>query len=82
MQERLDHDLVPNADKLTMPIFLYVGSKDTGIPPEHIQILFDAIPEGEKTMVIAEGAPHTYRTEEDLRYLKDSISNWLNSKLN
>ena len=77
MQERLKHDLVPHAGNLTMPVFLYVGSRDSAIPPEHVQILFDAIPDGNKSMVIADGAPHTYRTREDLEYLGHSIKEWL-----
>ena len=81
MEERLDHDLVPHASKLIMPTFLYVGSQDTSILPEHVKMLFDAIPDGNKTYIEAEGAPHTYRTTEDLSFLGHSIDRWLNSKV-
>jgi len=79
MEERLLHDLLPGAEKLAMPIFLYVGSKDTSIPPKHVQKLFDAIPGRKKTFVIAEGAPHTYRTEKDLSHLYESMDQWIKS---
>ena len=77
MEERLNHDLLPNADKLIMPVFLYVGTQDTSIPPKHVQLLYDAIPEGKKTLIIAEGAPHTYRTKEENNHLYESIHSWL-----
>tara|TARA_B100000745_G_scaffold255578_1_gene178221 strand:- start:486 stop:1280 length:795 start_codon:yes stop_codon:yes gene_type:complete len=79
MEERLGHDLLPNAKKLTMPVFLYVGTKDTSIPPKHVQKLFDALPEGKKALVVAEGAPHTYRTENDLDHLYESMDQWIKS---
>lgn len=81
MEERLKHDLLPNAEKLTMFVFLYVGTKDTSIPPKHVQRLFEAIPKGKKELVIAEGAPHTYRDEEDLKHLCESMNQWLKSIL-
>lgn len=77
MEERLHHDLLPDAHELTMPVFLFVGTEDTSIPPKHIQILFDAIPEGDKTLVLSQGAPHTYKTKKDIHFLKESIDTWL-----
>ncbi|MBU1292950.1 lysophospholipase [Patescibacteria group bacterium] len=79
MKERLDHDLLRKADRLVMPVFLYVGTKDTSIPPKHVQKFFDAIPEGKKTLVISEGAPHTYRTEGELRDLYNDLDQWIKS---
>lgn len=72
-----EHDLIPKADRLTMPVFLLTGSKDTGIPPENLRLLFDAIPEGKKTLEVLEGAPHTYVTEHDLKELKERLSTWI-----
>lgn len=76
-----EHDLIPEADRLTMPVFLLTGSKDTGTPPENIQLLFDAIPGDKKTLEILEGAPHTYTTERDLKEVKERLSRWVNEKL-
>ena len=76
-QERLNHDLLPSAHKLNMPVFLLTGSEDGLCPPDHIQQLFNAIPHDNKAFEILEGAPHTYRTAEDLREVKERLSKWL-----
>lgn len=39
--------------------------------------LFDAIPHENKVFEIIEGAPHTYRSEEDLQEVKERLSKWL-----
>jgi len=75
--EWLSHDLLPKAHKLTMPVFLLTGTKDTSCPPDHVQQLFDAIPEGNKVFEIIEDAPHTYITKEDLEGVRFLLSNWL-----
>ncbi len=76
-----NHDLLPKAGRLTMPVFLLTGSKDIGIPPEHIQQFFDVIPEGKKTLEILEGAPHTYVSEHDLKELKERLSIWISKTI-
>lgn len=77
MEERLNHDLIPKAEHLTMPILLYVGDQDTSCPPDHIKILYDAIPEGNKKMVVAQGVGHVYRTDEEKEHLYQTVINWL-----
>ncbi|PID99032.1 hypothetical protein CSA80_02860 [Candidatus Saccharibacteria bacterium] len=76
-EELQRHDLLPNAARLTMPVFLFVGSDDASCPPDHVRQLFDAIPHRNKVFEILKGAPHTYTTEHDLRCLKNSLSKWL-----
>ena len=76
-EEWLSHDLLPNADKLNMPVFLLTGTEDGSCPPDHVQQLFDSIPHDYKVFEIIEGAPHTYRTEEDLKEVKERLSEWL-----
>jgi pimeloyl-ACP methyl ester carboxylesterase len=76
-EEWLTHDLLPHAHKLTMPVFFFTGTEDDSCPPDHVQKLFDAIPNQNKTFEIIEGAPHTYRTEVDLKELKTKLSAWL-----
>jgi len=48
MEERLQHDLLPNADKLKMPVLLIVGSKDESCL-EQVHSFHDAIPDGKKS---------------------------------
>jgi len=78
MEERLNHDLLPDANKLTMPTLLIVGSEDTSCPPEHIKMLFDAIPDGNKEMYIIEGAPHSYYEKTEQDECRITIEEWLN----
>lgn len=80
MEERLNHDLLPDADKITMPTLLVVGSKDESCPSDHVEQLFKKISSENKAFKIIEGAPHTYRSEEDLESIRVIISEWL-SKL-
>ncbi len=77
MEERLNHNLLPRAKKLTMPTLLIVGSKDESCPPDHTQILFDAIPEGKKSMKIIEGAPHSFYEKEEQETCRQIIKGWL-----
>ena len=77
MEERLKHDLLLNVSKITIPILIVVGEKDTSIPPDHEKVLFDAISSSRKEMHIVGGAPHTFRKPEHLAELKDIFRKWL-----
>ncbi len=82
MVEYMNHDLLPNAEKLTMPILLIAGTADTAVLTKHIKILFDAIPEGNKEMKVLEGLPHTPRAEEELNNLRTTIEEWVDVQSN
>lgn len=78
MEERLDHDLLPKAKNITMPTLLVVGTKDTSCRPQDVKKLYDALPENDKNQYVEiEGAPHTYRSDEDLEELHNIIDKWL-----
>lgn len=77
MEERLNHDLLPNAKNMTMPVYIYVGTADTATTAPHVQQLFDAIPQGKKTIIVAQGATHSYESEPELKHLTASLDNWL-----
>ena len=77
MEDRLKHDLLEKAEKLTMPVLLIVGEKDDGTPPEHQKILFDAIPTENKELHIIKDAPHTFRDKEQLEEIKKIIKEWI-----
>lgn len=79
MEERLNHDLLPKANRLDMPTLLIVGSNDTSCRPEHVEMLFHAIPEGRKTLKIIEGAPHSYYEKSEQDACKNFIKEWLGS---
>lgn len=78
--DRLKYDLLPNASKLTMPVLLIVGENDTSTPPDHIQILFEALP-GPKEFYIIKNAPHTFRDVEHLNEIKILFLKWIDKNL-
>lgn len=78
VEDRLKYDLLPEAHKLTMPVLLITGEKDESTPPEHIKILFDALP-GPKEFHVIKDAPHTFRDEGHLAELKSLISKWMDT---
>ena len=74
--DRQKYNLLDNVQKLTMPVLLIVGDKDTGTPPKDQKILFDALP-GPKEMHIIKGAPHTFREREHLAEVKQILNQWI-----
>ena len=80
MEERLQHDLLPSVDKITMPVLLIVGSKDSSCLGQ-TKVLFDAIPGGNKEIKIIEGAPHSYYEQSEQEECTNAIKNWLNKQI-
>lgn len=76
MEERLKHDLRPNASKLIMPVLLVVGEKDKSCTSGNQKVFYDIIP-GPKEIHIVPGAPHTFKESEHLSQLKVIFNNWL-----
>lgn len=74
--DRLKYDLLPNASKLTMPVLLIVGENDSATPPEHVRILFEALP-GQKEYHVIKNAPHTFRDKEHLMEIKNLFLKWI-----
>jgi pimeloyl-ACP methyl ester carboxylesterase len=77
------YDLLPGADKLTMPVINIVGDKDQPCPVEHQQIFMDAVASPNKKLIIIAGAHHSYRNAEsdeyngELQEVKQALSSWL-----
>jgi len=80
MEDRMKYDLLPEANKLTMPVLLIVGDKDLGTPPEHQKILFDKLP-GKKEMHVIKNAPHTFKDPEHLAEIKGIFDRWIKGNL-
>lgn len=76
IEDRLKYDLLPKAERLTMPVLMIVGENDESTPPEHQKILFDKL-SGEKEMHIIKGAGHTFREEEHLKEIKKIFDDWI-----
>ncbi len=78
IEDRLKYDLLPEANKLTMPILMIVGENDDSTPPDHMKKLYDLIP-GKKEFHIINGAPHTFRDKKHLDEIKGLFIKWIDS---
>ena len=76
MEERLKHDLRPNAYKLSMPVLFIVGENDKACTSGNQHLLYDLIP-GPKEIHIIPGAPHTFKESAHLAQSKVIFENWL-----
>jgi pimeloyl-ACP methyl ester carboxylesterase len=74
--DRLKYDLLPQAYKLTMPVLLIVGEKDTSTPPDHVQKLYEALP-GPKEFHIIKNAPHSFRDQKHLDKIEQLLTAWI-----
>lgn len=75
MVDRLKYDTLPNAYKLTMPVLIAVGDKDTFTPVAQVQKLFDTLP-GPKEMHVINGSPHEFKGQY-LEQVKVILSRWI-----
>lgn len=80
IEDRLKYDLLGQVNKLTMPVLLIVGEKDTGTPPKHQKLLFDRLP-GAKEIHIIKGAEHTFREPQHLEEIKQIFNLWIKTYL-
>jgi pimeloyl-ACP methyl ester carboxylesterase len=76
MEERMKHDLRPNASKLAMPVLFVVGENDKSCTSNDQKALYDLVP-GPKEMHIVGGAPHTFKEPEHLKQLREILDSWL-----
>jgi pimeloyl-ACP methyl ester carboxylesterase len=79
MEDRLNYDLLKRVDKLTMPIIMIVGERDSSTPPAHQQILFEKIP-GPKEFHIINSALHSFYEPHEQAEVKQLLMAWI-SKL-
>jgi len=77
------YDIVPQANKLTMPLINIVGDKDQPCPVAHQRVFMDAVASKNKKLVLIAGAQHSYRNAEsdeysdELQEAKKALSSWL-----
>lgn len=75
--DRQKYDLLLKADKLTMPVLIIVGEKDTITPVKHQEILFKAIYGDKKELHVIKNAPHTFRDKKHLQEIKEIFLKWI-----
>ncbi|MCF7865250.1 MAG: alpha/beta fold hydrolase [Candidatus Pacebacteria bacterium] len=83
MEDRLKYDMLMNASKINMPLLMLAGEFDKSTPPNHEQLLFDAVatPVGDKEFHIIKNADHDIGRVDILPVVKEIFEKWL-SKLN
>ncbi|MFA5954757.1 MAG: alpha/beta fold hydrolase [Patescibacteria group bacterium] len=80
MEDLMQYDLLPKAEKLTMPVLMIVGDKDTKTPIEHQEMFYKKLP-GKKELYIIQGASHLFVAAEHLEEIKSIIDEWIKSNL-
>lgn len=76
VEDRMQYNLLENINTLTMPILLIVGELDSSTPVEHQQYFYERLP-GKKEIHIINNCEHTFRTEEELKLLRNYLDNWV-----
>lgn len=77
MEDRLQHSLLPDAYKLTMPVTVIVGAADTVTTVAHMQIFLDALPGGKKQLIVIPDCGHVFRSDEHCALLVDALGSAL-----
>jgi len=78
MIDRLKYDVLPNTNKLTMPVLCIVGDKDESTPQEHQKFFYQKLL-GRKEIHIIKDAPHSFKAPEHLKEIKEIFSKWIDS---
>ncbi len=79
MEERLNHDLFPDANKIICPVLFVVGSEDIS-HIEDQQLFYDALSkEVKKELHVVKGAPHTLKEDHHITELKGILDKWVKS---
>lgn len=60
MIDRLQYDILPKANLLTMPVLMIVGELDTSTPVYQQKMLFDVLPNKKEFHIIKDGS-HTFK---------------------
>jgi pimeloyl-ACP methyl ester carboxylesterase len=76
MVDSYNHDVLPNAGKLTMPVLLLVGDQDDVTPAAQQQLLYDKLP-GVKEFHVIKNAPHTFKDPAHLAEIKTIFKAWI-----
>lgn len=76
VEDRRKYDLLPEANKLVMPVLLIVGDMDNTTPLNQQELLYQKLP-GKKELHIIKGAEHTFKKQEHLDEIKEIIVRWI-----
>jgi len=76
--DRRKYNILPEANKLKIPVLLIVGDLDETTPLKHQKLLYEKLT-GKKELHIIKGAEHTFREENHLKEIKEIFLNWIES---
>ncbi|MEK6910990.1 MAG: alpha/beta fold hydrolase [Nanoarchaeota archaeon] len=76
MEDRLKYDVLPNANRLKMPVLMIVGDKDTSTPLNQQKVLYEKLT-GKKEIHIIKGAPHSFKEEEHIKERNEIFKSWI-----
>lgn len=76
VEDSMRYDILADADRLTMPLFLCVGDGDKGTPLHHQRLLYDAA-KGPKELHVIKGAQHTFRDAKHLAEISGLLKAWI-----
>jgi len=79
VEDLLKYDLLPEINKLIIPVLLIVGELDNVCPLAHQEILFKALSSEKKELHIIKNAPHTFKEPEHLEEIYRIMDKWLKS---
>lgn len=74
--DRAKYNILPEANKLTMPVLLIVWEDDDTTPSSHQELLFNKLP-WKKELHIIKWVWHTPRREKELKEIYDLFDKWI-----
>lgn len=76
MLDRQKYDIIADANTLTMPILMIVGTEDSSTPPEHQELLFKVLPHKKEIHHIKDSG-HNFRDQKYLNQIKQIMVQWI-----
>ncbi|MDD4271297.1 MAG: alpha/beta hydrolase [Patescibacteria group bacterium] len=73
--DKRKYDILPEANKLTMPVLMIVGELDDVTPLEHQKLLYEKLP-GEKELHVIKGSGHSFIKQGHLDEIKEIMGRW------
>ncbi len=76
IQDLMNHNVLPRAKELVLPVLMIVGLEDDVTPLSHQEDLFKEL-SGPKEIFVLENAKHTFRSEDDFFRVKQLLGKWI-----
>jgi len=74
--DSLKYDLLPKASKLSMPVLVIVGEKDTSTPVDQVKLFFKVLP-GSKELHVLNGVGHVFRNKKHIVKSQNILRRWI-----